>query len=57
VEFRFNAASGVSYRIESSPDLNEWKVVETGIQGTGGTISRLFSVDGMKNRYFRARRE
>lgn len=56
VEFRFNAASGVSYRIEDSTDLNEWNTIETDIIGTGGVVTRFYSIENQPQRYFRARR-
>jgi uncharacterized repeat protein (TIGR02543 family) len=56
VEFRFNAASGVSYRIEGSTDLDEWSTVETGITGAGGVVTRFYSIENQPQRYFRARR-
>jgi hypothetical protein len=36
VEFRFAAATGESYRIEASTDLELWSIIETGIPGNGG---------------------
>jgi Tol biopolymer transport system component len=57
VEFRFNGALGRTYRIESSTDLKAWTPVEVGVVGTGGTISRLYSIQGLPKRYFRATRE
>jgi uncharacterized repeat protein (TIGR02543 family) len=56
VEFRFNAANGIGYRIEGSTDLNEWTTVETDITGTGGVVTRFYSVENKPTRYFRARR-
>ena len=56
VEFRFNAAAGVSYRIEDSTDLEAWNTVESGIIGTGGVVTRFYSTENMPKRYFRARR-
>ena len=55
-EYRFNAALGVSYRIEASTDLATWATVETPIIGAGGVITRFYSVDGQPKRYFRSRR-
>jgi hypothetical protein len=57
VEFRFNGALGRTYRIESSTDLETWTPVESGVAGTGGTIARLYSIQGIPKRYFRARRD
>ena len=56
VEFRFSAAAGVSYRIEGSTDLDVWSTVETDITGTGGVITRFYSIENIPQRYFRARR-
>ena len=56
VQFRFNAANGGSYRIEGSTDLNEWSMIETGITGTGGGVTRFYSIEKIPQRYFRARR-
>jgi uncharacterized repeat protein (TIGR02543 family) len=56
VEFRFNAANGVSYRIEDSTDLLNWNTVETGINGQGGVVTRFYSTENQPKRYFRVRR-
>jgi hypothetical protein len=56
VEFRFNAANGVSYRIEGSTDLIGWTTVEPTIIGTGGVVTRFYSTENIPTRYFRARR-
>ena len=55
-EYRFNAALGVSYRIEASTDLATWTMIETPVIGTGGVITRFYSVDGQAKRFFRSRR-
>jgi len=55
-EYRFNAANGVSYRIEASTDLATWTTIETPIVGTGGVITRFYSIEGQTRRYFRSRR-
>lgn len=57
IEFEFYAANGASYRIEGSSDLQNWTNIETGIPGNGGVISRVYSIRGQPNRYFRAERE
>ena len=57
IEFEFSAANGMSYRIEASPDLENWSTIESGIPGNGGVVSRLYSIQGQPHRYFRARRE
>lgn len=56
VEFRFNAANGVSYRIEGSTDLNEWDIIETDIIGASAVVTRFYSTENQPRRYFRARR-
>jgi uncharacterized repeat protein (TIGR02543 family) len=56
VEFRFNAGNGVSYRIEGSTDLQTWEVVETDIIGTGGVVTRFYSIENQPKRYFRVKR-
>jgi formylglycine-generating enzyme required for sulfatase activity len=58
VEFQFNAATGVSYRVEATANLsNTWEAVETNIIGEGGVVSRLYSTEGQPKRFFRAVRE
>lgn len=56
VEFRFNAANGVSYRIEASTDLNNWASVEDNIIGIGGVVTRFYSIENQPRRFFRVRR-
>ena len=56
VEFRFNAANGVSYRIEESTDLDDWRTVETDIIGSGGVVVRFYITENLPKRYFRVRR-
>ena len=55
-EYRFNAANGVSYRIEASTNFATWTTIETNVIGTGGVITRFYSVEGQPKRYFRSRR-
>jgi low density lipoprotein receptor-related protein 5/6 len=55
-EYRFNAANGISYRIESSTDLANWQTIETDIIGTGGVVTRFYSIEGQPKRFFRSRR-
>ena len=57
VEFRFNAADGVTYKIESSTDLDVWDVVEGRIVGTGNQMTRFYTIEALPKRYFRATRE
>ncbi len=56
VEFRFNAATGVSYRIESSTDLNQWDIIEPVIIGQSAVVTRFYSIENQPQRYFRVRR-
>jgi uncharacterized delta-60 repeat protein len=56
VEYRFNAANGIAYRIETSTDLANWTTIETNIIGTGGVIIRFYSIEGQTRRFFRSRR-
>jgi uncharacterized repeat protein (TIGR02543 family) len=53
VEFRFNAGNGIRYRIEGSTDLQNWETVETDIIGTGGVVTRFYSIENQPKRYFR----
>jgi uncharacterized repeat protein (TIGR02543 family) len=53
VEFRFNAGNGLRYRIEGSTDLQNWETVETNIIGTGGVVTRFYSIENQPKRYFR----
>lgn len=54
VEFRFNAANNVSYRIEASTDLSEWNTIETDITGVGTVVTRFYSIENQPKRFFRA---
>lgn len=56
VEFRFNAAEGVSYRIEASTDLESWEIIEASIIGQSGVVTRFYSIENLPKRYFRVRR-
>ncbi|MCX6879282.1 MAG: hypothetical protein NTW21_36585 [Verrucomicrobia bacterium] len=56
VEFRFNAASGVSYRIEASTDLSAWTTIEPVIIGESAVVTRFYSTENQPQRYFRMRR-
>ena len=55
-EYRFNAANGISYRIEASTDLANWSTIETPIIGNGGVMTRFYSIEGQPKRFFRSRR-
>jgi uncharacterized repeat protein (TIGR02543 family) len=56
VEFRFNAANGVSYRIEASTDLIVWEVIEPNIIGQSAVVTRFYSTENQPLRFFRALR-
>jgi len=53
IEFRFNAASGVSYRIEGSADLVAWTTIENNITGQGATVTRFYSTETTPIRFYR----
>ena len=57
VEVRFGAGLGKTYRVESSTDLKAWTPVEEHIAGTGGTITKFYSIREIPKRYFRSGRE
>ena len=54
VEVRFAAGAGKSYRIESSFNNTTWTPVESGIPGTGGEVTRFYTIQAMPKRFFRA---
>ncbi len=56
VEFRFNAANGISYRIEASTDLDQWDIIEPAVIGESAVVTRFYSTENMPKRYFRVRR-
>lgn len=57
IEFQFNAANGINYRIEATDSLtNAWDIIETDITGQGYVVKRLYSIEGQPNRFFRAKR-
>lgn len=56
IEFRFNAAKGVSYRIEGSSDLNTWTTVEATIAGGGIPVARFYSTGNQPIQFYRAKR-
>lgn len=53
IEFRFNAAAGVSYRIEGSSDLQNWSTIEATVNGTGAVVTRFYSTENTPIRYYR----
>lgn len=56
VEFRFNAAPGQSYRIESSPDATDWNTIESDIIGQGDEITRFYSTEGQSKQFYRVQK-
>jgi len=46
----------VSYRIETSFDLQQWNTIESPIIGNGGIIRRLYFIGDQPKRFFRSRR-
>ncbi|MCX6877449.1 MAG: leucine-rich repeat protein [Verrucomicrobia bacterium] len=56
VEFRFNAARGVSYRIDAATDLSNWNTIEPAIIGQSAAVIRTYSTQNLPQRYFRIRR-
>jgi hypothetical protein len=56
LEYRFNAARDVPYRIEASTDLLSWPTIETPILGPGREVTRYYLIEGEPRRFFRARR-
>lgn len=57
LEFRFTSKLGTTYRIENSINMESWSVIESGIEGTGEIISRLYSTVGMQKTFYRAQTE
>jgi len=57
VEFSFWAAKNKKYNIEQSPDLAAWTIIETGITGRGGEITRLYSTGAQPKQHYRAVRQ
>ncbi len=53
IEFTFPLAIGKSYRIEDSPDMTTWGLVEDGISGTGGVVTRFYTTRYQQKRFFR----
>lgn len=57
VELSFPSATGKTYRIEGSTDLETWELVEPGVEGTGNEISRFYSTRGIPKRFLRVEEE
>lgn len=53
IEFSFPSATGKTYRVEGSPNLDTWSTVEDGINGTGAGITRFYSTRDTPVRFFR----
>lgn len=53
MEMHFPAATGKTYRVESSVDLNNWQELESGISGNGSEISRFYTIQGNNRRFLR----
>jgi len=58
IQLEFNAASGLTYRIEGAEALSSpWETIEDGITGTGGVVTRHYDIDVQSNKFFRAKRD
>lgn len=55
-EYRFNAANGVSDRMEAATNLVNWTTIEANIVGAGSVVARFYSTGGQSKRFFRSRR-
>jgi hypothetical protein len=53
IEFTFPSAIGKTYRIEDSPDMTAWGLVEDGIAGTGCVVTRFYTTRYQQKRFFR----
>jgi hypothetical protein len=53
IEFTFPSALGKTYRIEGSPDLATWTIVEDGISGNGAVIQRFYSTRDKPKQFLR----
>ena len=53
IEFTFSSTIGKTYRIEDSPDMANWSVVESAITGNGAIIQRFYTTRNVAQRYFR----
>lgn len=54
VEFSFVAKLDQKFSVQKSFDMIEWTTVETGIQGNGSVISRLYTTEGEQKQFYRA---
>ena len=58
IQFIFSAASGQTYRIESTSNLlSDFELIEDSIYGTGTSIYRLFNTETHSNIFFKAVRD
>lgn len=55
LQYCFNAASGVVYRVEASSNLTDWTNIDPAIPGTGGLVIREYPISG-GHRFFRWKR-
>lgn len=53
IELEFHGATGGTYRIEHSTNLEVWSIVEDNILGESALIERLHSIDDYSVRFFR----
>ena len=53
VELNFPSTNGVSYQIQTSPNLVDWSNWGNPVPGTGGTIQQFISTKTNVYRYFR----
>lgn len=53
IEYSFPSAIGKTYRIEGSPDMDNWTTVESRIAGTGGLVTRFYSTRNQARRFLR----
>jgi hypothetical protein len=56
VHLWFNSASGQSYRIESSTDLESWTTLEDEIISEGNYVVRNYDTVGIQKRFYRVKR-
>lgn len=54
VEVEFGTTLGRTYRVESSTDMATWSQVEAGIVGTGGSVTRIYTIRAIPKRFFQA---
>ncbi|MGD9417399.1 MAG: Ig-like domain-containing protein [Verrucomicrobiota bacterium JB025] len=54
VQLSWASLDGRTYRVEGSADLtaDSWTPLESGIMGTGGTLTKSYSITGVGEKYF-----